>query len=156
MILSLTFRQLITMWTARSVILWFLSVIFVCWCSSSNRMAALFSPVPFSRNATQLTMPIIGVVRVNLMAALTSSLTVMVTARLKELVPGQGCWFCNSVINCPLVTFYFDQSENVRREIRSTDDQLKGMLFRVARRGEIKQRMQKRWKWPLKWRWVRW
>jgi len=54
-------------------------------------MAALFSPVPFSRNATQLTMLIIGVVRVNLMAALTSSLTVMVTARLKELVPGQGC-----------------------------------------------------------------
>jgi len=54
-------------------------------------MAALFSPVLFSRNATQLRMPIIGVVRVNLMAVLISSLTVMATARVKGLLPGQGC-----------------------------------------------------------------
>jgi len=47
-------------------------------------MAALFSLVPFSLNVTELKMPITEVVRVNLMAALISSLTVMVIAKISS------------------------------------------------------------------------
>ena len=56
----------------------------ISWCLFSIRMAALFSLVPFSLNVTELKMPITEVVRVNLMAALISSLTVMVIAKISS------------------------------------------------------------------------
>jgi len=118
-------------------------------------MAALFSPVPFSLNVTEFKMPITEVVRVNLMAALISSLTVMVIAKISS-------WLGNSqtvgfilrrywkdicaIVTCPLVL----HRENVCNEfycIESIDDPAKGVLFRVARRGEIEQGTQRQRKW---------